>query len=245
MRIELRKLGKDFGPVRALADVDLTVESGSAVALIGPNGSGKSTLIRAIVGSISYSGEVLLDGKPPDRASGPRLSYVPQIAPAMAAPVGELVRFVCSVRGASDADVASAGAALDLDVTGLSKTPFKNLSGGTRQKVLLALALSSPADLYVLDEPTASLDTASRAAFFRAFGERRGDATVVLCSHRIEELRHLVDRVIVLREGRLTHDGPADRLLKELADHAEREREVLAPRDLDRLNLATLEVSNG
>ena len=245
MKIELRSLGKDFGPIRALCAVDLTIESGSAIALIGPNGSGKSTLIRAIVGSISCTGEVLFDGEPPDRASGPRLSYVPQIAPAMAAPVGELVRFVCSVRGASARDVAAAGSALDLDVGGLEKTPFKNLSGGTRQKVLLALALASPAELYVLDEPTASLDTASRAAFFRAFRERRGGATVLLCSHRIEELRHLVDRVIVLREGRVSHDGPADRLLEELADHAGREREVLATRDLDRVELASLEVSNG
>ena len=89
--------------------------------------------------------------------------------------------------------------------------PFQNLSGGMKQKLLIALALATPARLLVMDEPTASLDAGSRERFLELFRERREatGATLILCSHRLEEIRHLVDHVVALREGAVVYDGSA------------------------------------
>lgn len=224
MRVECDDVKKRFGRVHALKGVSASFESGQAVALLGPNGSGKSTLTRAIMGLISYAGEVRLDGAPRERAGtklARRIAYVPQIAPQLAAPVAELVRAVCSVRDVSPADVATVAGELDLDLGATAKQSFRTLSGGTKQKVLIALALAARADLLLMDEPTASLDAQARGRFFEVFAERRGDATLLLTSHRIEEIRHLVGHVIALREGEIAYQGPAARYL------ADREQSVI------------------
>ena len=97
-----------------------------------------------------------------------------------------------------------------LDLRAVERQAFCNLSGGAKQKTLLSLALASQASLYVLDEPTASLDTQSRRDLFHLLSERTQDATLILCSHRLEEIRTLVDRVMVLEEGQLAYFGPTE-----------------------------------
>ena len=211
MELELRHVGKRFGKIAALRDVDLTIAGGTRVALLGPNGSGKTTLTRAIMGLIAVDGEILIDGRAmTDRLMvASRLAYVPQIAPAMAASVREVVRAVCELRGLATAAVAEIADELGLDLVGVATRPLRGLSGGMRQKLLLALALASPADLMILDEPTASLDAAARARFLDRFARLGAGVTVILCSHRLDELRSLIEHVVVLAEGRVTHDGPA------------------------------------
>lgn len=220
MQVELHGVGKRFGGVEALRDVSLSIPSGRRVALVGPNGSGKSTLTRVVLGLLGCEGEVLLDGQPPfarRAALARRLAYVPQIAPRFGATVGELVRAVADLRRLDAARIAAFAARLALDLDQLRRRPFRSLSGGTRHKVLLALALSSGASLFVLDEPTATLDVEARAAFFRAFDEMAADATLLLCSHRLEEVRYLVDHVVALEEGRVVFDGGAGDFLAERA----------------------------
>ena len=211
MRIELRNVSKRFGPATALAGVDLTIESGARVALLGPNGSGKTTLTRALMGLIRHEGEILIDGRRlTDRmAVAARLAYVPQIAPQIAAPVDEVVRAITSLRGIDRRRVRDLAAELGLDLDRIGARPVRTLSGGMRQKLLLALALATPADLLVLDEPTASLDAQARARFLARVADTAGGATLVLCSHRLDELRALVDHVVALAEGQVTYDGPA------------------------------------
>jgi len=212
MDLALDHIVKRFGKITALADVSLAVPSGARVALIGPNGSGKTTLTRVLMGLVSHEGELSIDGRPARavRASVARdIAYVPQVAPQVAASVGELTRLVTSSRGVAVADVAAVLARLDLDLDALWRRSFRDLSGGMKQKVLIALALGVRPRLVILDEPTASLDATSRARFGELARELVPDATVILCSHRLDELRTLADRVVALAEGRLTHDGPA------------------------------------
>jgi ABC-type multidrug transport system ATPase subunit len=221
MRVELRELGKRFGRVAALQGVSLELPAGSRTALIGPNGSGKSTLVRALLGMLAVRGEIRFDGEPAgdDRgALARRIAYVPQIAPRLAAPVREVVRAVAGLRGRSWQQVAELAAQLDLDLGALGKRPFRALSGGQRQKVLAALALAAGAELLLLDEPTASMDPRSRAVFFRLIEALPTTTTILLCSHRLDEIRRLVDRVVVLAEGRLAWQGAAATYLD---DHAE------------------------
>jgi ABC-type multidrug transport system ATPase subunit len=190
--------------VTALRDVTLCARSGSKIGLVGPNGSGKSTLLRVLTGVVEAEGEIRLGGLDPARdrdTIAANRTYVPQIAPRLAASVGEIVRTIGSVRGLAPETIADTARLLDLDVYALARQSFRDLSGGSRQKLLLAFALTQPTPLLVLDEPTASLDPAARLTFLRLCRERTGESTVVVASHRLEELRELVDRVVVLADG--------------------------------------------
>lgn len=212
MRIEARGVTKRFGRVVALRDVGFEVPAGGRVALVGPNGSGKSTLNRVVMGLVACEGEVRVDGRSPLRervAIARRMAYVPQAAPQSAAPVREIVGAIARLRGLGPGDVAKLGARLDLDLDAVGASPLRALSGGTRQKVLLVLALASHASLLVLDEPTASLDATTRERFLELFAELPRETTLLLCSHRLEEIRPLVERVLALDEGRVAYDGDA------------------------------------
>ena len=179
--------------------------------MIGPNASGKSTLIRIILGLLRCEGQLLLDGeKKRHREIADRIAYVPQIAPKFGASVAEVIRAITRVREISPEAVVNAGADLGIDLRAAGPQAFCNLSGGAKQKTLISLALASRATLYVLDEPTASLDTESRRDLFHLLSERTQDATLLLCSHRLEEIRTLVDQVMVLDEGNLAYFGPTE-----------------------------------
>ncbi|MFW2388310.1 MAG: ATP-binding cassette domain-containing protein [Polyangiales bacterium] len=229
MRVEGRAIRKRFGKVEALRGIDFSIPYGGKVGLIGPNASGKSTLIRIILGLLRCEGELLLDGEGKrTMETADRIAYVPQIAPKFGASVGEVIKAITRVRQISPDSVVSAGKELGIDLKTVERQAFRNLSGGAKQKTLISLALASQASLYVLDEPTASLDTQSRRDLFQLLTERTADATLVLCSHRLEEIRTLVDRVMVLEEGGLAYFGPTE-------DY------------LDRMTLSTIDVqlSNG
>ena len=211
MRVEGRAVRKQFGRVEALRGLDFDIPTGGKVGLIGPNASGKSTLIRIILGLLRCDGELLLDGeKKRHIEAADRIAYVPQIAPKFSASVGEVIKAITRVRQISPDTVLSAGKELGIDLSAAGRQAFCNLSGGAKQKTLISLALASQASLYVLDEPTASLDTQSRGDLFHLLSERTKGATLILCSHRLEEIRTLVDRVMVLDEGRLAYFGPTE-----------------------------------
>lgn len=203
MHIELEHVGKRFGNVNALRDITLDIASGAKVALIGPNGSGKTTLIRVLMSLIDYRGRCKLGGVRQD------IAYVPQVAPHMAANVGELVRAICQIRRVSIATVEDTALRLDLPLAELRHREFRALSGGSKQKLLIALALAAKPRLLILDEPTASLDADARGRFLALQRELTADATILLCSHRLEEIRSLVDHVVALDDGAVTYDGVA------------------------------------
>jgi len=219
VKVTLRDVSKRFGKRTVLDAVSLELPSGSRTALLGPNGSGKTTLTRVLLGLLRHQGELCFDDEPvrqpPPLAR--RIAYVPQFAPNFRAPVGEVVRALASLRGADEDAVAASAERLGLDYQACRSRDFPELSGGMRQKLLIALAFAAPAELLVLDEPTASLDAESRERFFRLYGAVAAETTVVLCSHRLEELRNLVDRVVALDEGRVVFEGPADEFLEACA----------------------------
>lgn len=211
MQIELQNVKKSFGKQEVLHGIDLTVLQGRRVALVGPNGSGKSTLLRAIMGMLSVEGSIRLDGMSPftqRRAVVRRLAYVPQIAPQLGATVHEVVRTVSELRDLQSDRIAAMADRLELSLPVLAGKSFRSLSGGMKQKLLVALAFASNASLYILDEPTASLDAGARARFEHLLAEVAREATVVLCSHRIDEVGRLSTHLIELADGRIVHEGP-------------------------------------
>jgi ABC-type multidrug transport system ATPase subunit len=211
LRIEVRGLAKRFGRVEALRGLSFDVPAGRRVAIVGPNGSGKSTLNRVLLGLLAYRGEVRIDGRDAfaERAAiAPRIAYVPQVAPALAVPVGEWSAAVSRLRGLAPDAVPHMAARLGLCLAEVAARPFRALSGGTRQKLLVALALAAEPSLLILDEPTGSLDPQSRARVLALVDALPRSTTVLLCSHRLSEIRQLVDEVIALAEGAIASRGP-------------------------------------
>jgi len=216
VQVELRNVTKRFGSVLALRDVSLLVPSGQKVALVGPNGSGKSTLIRAIMGMVAVEGEVLLNGRAPFHDPlrlANQIAYVPQNPPSLSASTSELVHTVSLLRGLKESAVQVMASSLNLNLGEVWNRPVRELSGGTKEKLMLALAVAAKPSLLILDEPTASLDTASRLRFFELFEQFTVDVTVILCSHRFEEVRQLARRVVVLEAGQIAWEGEASDFL--------------------------------
>lgn len=206
--ITIEGVCKAFGASRSLDGIDLVIPDGQRVALIGSNGAGKTTLFRCLLGEYVHDGAVRVDGLDPRRSRAEvlrRIGFVPQVAPRLGMPVGALVRWVAEVGGGTVEAIAAVADRMGLDIAPISARSFLRLSGGMKQKLLVALALGRPTDILILDEPTANLDPAARASLLDLLIERRG-ATMIVSSHRLDEIAGLVDRVIELDRGRVVLD---------------------------------------
>jgi zinc transport system ATP-binding protein len=203
-----------------LRRVSMQVGPGEVVALLGANGSGKSTLVRAVVGLVPLaSGRVQLFGRPLARfRDWARVGYVPQRLTAGAGVPATVREVVTSGRLSRSpwwrplgrADRAAVDAALEVvALSGRGADSVARLSGGQQQRVLIARALAGEPDVLILDEPMAGVDLASQDAFAAALtGLVAAGATILLVAHELGPLRSLVGRAVVLRDGRVVHDGP-------------------------------------
>lgn len=207
--ISCTHVSRRFGRVRAVNDVSFTLESGTSMALWGSNGAGKTTLIRCLLGVIRCRGSITIDGVSVRRhgcTARSLVGYVPQeLAFHDDVRLGSAMVFFARLRGASLADAREA-----LDAVGLSgheRTRVRDLSGGMKQRLALAIALLADPPLIVLDEPTSNLDAAGRGEVvetLRSLKER--GKTLLFASHRPGEVIALADRVLVLEKGRIERD---------------------------------------
>jgi ABC-2 type transport system ATP-binding protein len=211
--IRAEDVRKSFGGASVLDGLELTVARGERVALVGANGAGKTTLIRCLLGEYTHAGRVTLDGIEP-RAHRTevlrRVGFVPQLPPPLRMPVGRLLSFAAAVCGCEVAPMEAVAARLGLDAREIWHRPFAKLSGGQKQKLLIAVALGRACDLLVMDEPAANLDPQARRAFFDLLAQRASSTTMLISSHRIDEVASLVSRVIELDQGRVILDDRVD-----------------------------------
>jgi len=217
--VEARGLDVALDGTPVLHDVSIEVSAGETVALLGGNGSGKTTLLRTLLGLLPRdAGEVRLFGQPIDEFHDwGRLGYVPQhgAVQVAAATIGELVasgrlphRRAFHPMTAEDR-AAIADALVMVGLTDLARQPMAHLSGGQRQRALIARALATRPDLIVLDEPLAGLDTVTQDSLAEVLGRLKAGGTAVLVVlHELGPLEGLLDRGVVLRQGRVIHDGP-------------------------------------
>jgi ABC-2 type transport system ATP-binding protein len=202
-------LRKEYGRVKAVAGIDLTVPAGQIVAVLGPNGAGKTTTLELLLGlRRPTSGQVRVLGGRPDSAQvrGRVGAMLQDSATPESLRVAELVRLVgryYPYRLPVD-DVLERA-----DLVAKRRSRIAELSGGQRQRLSFALAIAGDPDLLFLDEPTASLDVEARRAFWdqvRGFADL--GKTILFSTHYLAEADAVADRVVVIHQGRVLTDGP-------------------------------------
>ena len=224
--IELRNVSFSYpGSDRAvIQNVNLTLHPGETVALVGLNGAGKTTLIKLLTRLYDPTeGEILLDGhdlRDYDVKALYRLfGLIFQDFGKYAVSLADNIRFGDLKREADRTDVEAAAKKSGADRiaaslpngydTGLMRYFDKNgieLSGGQWQKLSVARAFYSDADIFILDEPTASLDPLAEQEIFRQFDELRGDKTTIFVSHRLSSAT-TASKIVVLENGRVIEEG--------------------------------------
>ncbi len=222
--LRLRGIGKNFGPVHALTDIDLEVPASQVTALVGDNGAGKSTLIKTIAGIWEPSGgEVIWQGKPvhfrsPKDATAAGIATVYQdlaladnldIVQNMM--LGHETLAKTRLLDEISMEKQAKKTLADLRVTSVRniRQPVGSLSGGQRQSVAVAKAVMLEAKLVIMDEPTAALGVSQTALVLDIIEQlaSRGIAVLVI-SHNLTDVFRVADRIAVLYLGRMVSNGP-------------------------------------
>jgi len=215
--IRFTNVSKSFRRSRILDGIDLTIGLGERVALIGSNGAGKTTLIRCLLGEYTFDGDVQIQGRNPRTERTDVLGligFVPQLPPPLKMPVEQLIDFSAALCKTEPGRIHDVATRLGLELTGILSRPFIKLSGGMKQKLLIAIALGRDAKVLVMDEPAANLDPQARRIFFELLAERAESVTMLISSHRINEVSALVTRVVELDTGKIVLD---DRVAAEIS----------------------------
>jgi ABC-type sugar transport system ATPase subunit len=217
--VEMRRITKAFGPVVALRDVDFVVKPAEVVGLVGDNGAGKSTLMKVLTGVHQPDkGEIWFNGRrvhfatPLDsRNAGIEMVYQDLALAENLTPVGniflgrELTRRVAGLPLLDEGQMARAARerveSLQIRLPSLLQV-VERLSGGQRQSVAIARATTFQAKLVIMDEPAASLAVAEAAKVLGLIRRLRDhEVSVILISHRLQDVLDVADRIVVLNRG--------------------------------------------
>jgi iron(III) transport system ATP-binding protein len=224
--VAFQEVTRDFGEVRAVDQLSLTLEPGEFVTLLGPSGCGKTTSLRLLAGfETPSSGRILLNGQEVQDWSPQRRGFGMVFQSYALFPhldVFENVAFGLRTRGVTGPTLRTQveGALARVDLAGYGTRAVQALSGGQQQRVALARALAIEPPLLLLDEPLSNLDQALR---FRTRVELRAlvrelGITALFVTHDQEEAFDLSDRIAVMRSGHLLQVGPPQALYLEPVD---------------------------
>lgn len=238
--LALQNVSKSFGPIQVLHGVDLALEPGEVHALIGENGAGKSTIMKILGGFLDPTdGQILLDGQPARFASGPEAEAQGIIVIHQEFNLASDLTVAANVfLGRELGGFRLNHAAMREETSALLKrlnttispdAKIDNLSVPDRQMVEIAKALSRNARVLIMDEPSAVLTHREVGTLYEQIDRLRAEGVAILyCSHRLDEVAYLADRITVLRDGRvvrqavrgeLTEDGMATAMVgRELED---------------------------
>jgi ABC-2 type transport system ATP-binding protein len=210
---QLEGVTKNYGKVRALDNVDLTVRRGEVLSVLGPNGAGKTTAISLLLGLLQAdAGKAsLFDLDPASLPARRRIGAMLQTAgvPDMLA-VGELIHLFRSYypRPRTFADIVSLAGVGDI-----VKRRYGKLSGGQQRRAQFALAIAGNPDILFLDEPTTGLDINAREILWKTIRTLVSEGcAIVLTTHYLEEAEALANRVCVLSQGRVVAEGDVQQI---------------------------------
>jgi ABC-2 type transport system ATP-binding protein len=211
--VSARGLTRRFGDRVALDAVDLDVEPGRVVGLVGPNGAGKTTLLHAMLGWLPVEGELRVLGMDPWRNRAALMRSVSCVADVSTVPRWLRVSQALSYVEGVHPRFARARTEALLETTGIRRRDrVGQLSKGMIAQLQLALAMGVDAPLMLLDEPTLGLDPLYRPRFYEMLLERfaDGDRTVVVATHDVDELQHMLTDLVFLDRGRVVFRCTAD-----------------------------------
>lgn len=217
--VNAQNVTKKYDDFKALDDLSLEVNRGGAWALLGPNGAGKTTFLKCLLGLKEFDGLIQIDGidiqRDPKKAKS-LIGYVPQ-HPALydELSVQEELRYFGDMR-----DVKRSRVRELIEFVGLeawARQPVGALSGGMKQRLMLAVALLSDPPVLLLDEPTANLDV-RRQLEFRNLIKLLVDEgkTVVLTTHLLGDVDHVAEQIMLLNKGKLVTKSTVKDLFKQL-----------------------------
>jgi iron complex transport system ATP-binding protein len=232
--IELHGVSVELGGKRVVDRVSATVADGEWLALIGPKGAGKTTLLRAIARLVQFTGEVALDGREADELSRGDLARLVAVVPQEPStpPWMTVAEYVLLGRtphlgplakeGARDRDAAARSLGR-LDLLAFADRRLGTLSGGEKQRVVVARALAQEAPIVLLDEPTAALDIGHQQQALELLDGLREESglTLVAAMHDLTLAAQYADRMLLLDAGRVVADGAPGDVLTEavIAEH--------------------------
>ena len=213
--LEITGLSKKYGPVLALDKVDLSVEPGKIIGILGPNGSGKTTLIKLINGLLTPTeGTIRINGHTPGVETKKLVSYLPDnnFLPSWMT-AEQILSLFCDFYEDFRPELAYEM----LDRLGIPrKTRLKNLSKGNKEKVCLILVMSRNALLYVLDEPIAAVDPATRDYVISTIiNNYNPNATVLISTHIIADIEPVLDEAIFIHRGQIVLHKTVDEIREE------------------------------
>lgn len=208
--LRCENLTKSYGQVTALDGVDLEIRSGRLIGLLGPNGSGKTTLIKLACGLLTpTSGTVTVLGQAPGPQTKAQVAFLPDSSYLNS---WMTVRQIVTMFSEFYADFRTGLAYEMLAQLGISpEHKLKSLSKGNKEKVCLILVMSRNARLYVLDEPIAGVDPATRDYIMSVIiNNYNPDAAVLISTHLISDIEQVLDEVIFIQNGRITLQKSVD-----------------------------------
>lgn len=221
--IHLNQLSFAYQRREVLANISLTVEEGGVLALLGPNGSGKTTMLKLMLGLLKPSaGSICLSGRDirgiPHRELARLVAYVPQVhKESFAYRVSDVVLMgrmphTSFFSRYGELDRLIAREALEkLAIDHLAERPYTEISGGERQLTLIARAMAQGALTFVMDEPTNGLDYGNQVRLLENLKNlSREGYTFIFSTHHPDHAMAIADRVVMMRDGAIIHDGATD-----------------------------------
>jgi ABC-2 type transport system ATP-binding protein len=213
--VDIQSFAMRFGPKEVVKDLSFTVNPGEVFGLLGANGAGKTTTIRTLLSLLEpTNGTLLVNGKRYTPAMAATVGYLPEERGLYRnEPILDTMVYFAVMHGLSRSDAKQRVLAY-LERVGLGDKAHERLIGlsnGQQQKVQLGVTILHEPSLMILDEPTEALDPVNRSLLMNIINEQRTNgATVILVTHRMEEVEQLCDRILLLKDGTRALYGTVD-----------------------------------
>jgi len=239
--IEIEGLTKHFGPIAAVAGIDLKVGKGEVLGFLGPNGAGKSTTMKMVTGYLApTAGRVTICGHDVENdaiAAQRQIGYLPEGAPAYGDMTPrQFLAFIAEVRGFKGADakarIDAATAKTELDP--VLEQPIETLSKGFKRRVGIAQAILHDPPVLIMDEPTDGLDPNQKFSVRALLRAMAPEKAIVISTHLLEEVEAICTRAVIIDRGRVVADGTPAQLLAR-SRHHNAVTVIVAAADADRV----------
>lgn len=216
--VDVKNVSKTYQSKLAVNNLSFTLKSGQVLGLLGHNGAGKSSLINALLGAKSYQGDISICGLNPVKQRATLMQHLGYISDVDVLPkwmtVKQILRYTNGVQPSFDLSKAQQLIA-NTDIQQSSK--IGTLSKGMKVQLHLALTIATDTKVLILDEPTLGLDLIYRDTFYRHLIEwmHDGERTLIIASHEVHEIEHLLTDVLILKQGNSIIQGPIEEVLQQ------------------------------